>query len=111
MENFYYDALNEFVRSPFYSNEHTTNEFHFPVLFGDDGAFTDSHYNFKYIDKMIEKFDEYSLSTFGVDIKLRYSTMDEFLAEVLNMNHTFPVYRGDFLPEIEDPTRWGQDKD
>jgi hypothetical protein len=33
--------------------------------------------------------------------------MDEFLSEVLDMNYNFPVYRGDFLPEIEDPSRWG----
>jgi hypothetical protein len=60
MENFYYDALNEFVNSEFYSKNWETDEYHFPVLFGDDGAFTDSHYNFKYIDKLIEKYSEHS---------------------------------------------------
>jgi hypothetical protein len=52
LDIFYYDALHEFVNSDFYSKDESEDEYHFPVLFGDDGAFTDSHYNFKFIDKL-----------------------------------------------------------
>jgi hypothetical protein len=52
LDIFYYDALNEFVNSDFYSKEGSEDEYHFPVLFGDDSAYTDSHYTFKFIDKL-----------------------------------------------------------
>lgn len=60
METFYYDALNEFVNSDFYSKDKSTDEYHFPVLFGDDGAFTNASYNFMYIDKLTEKYKKFS---------------------------------------------------
>jgi len=65
METFYYDALNEFVESKFYSKDDSLEEYHFPVLFGDDSAFMDAHYNFKYIDKLIDVFEQYSEEIFG----------------------------------------------
>ncbi len=82
METFYYDALQEFVNSEFMSKGGTEEEFHFPVLFGDDGAFTDSAYNFRFIDKMIEVFHKYSMEVFGKQIDLKYATMDEYLTAV-----------------------------
>jgi hypothetical protein len=82
METFFYDALNEFANSDFYSKDNTEEEYNFPVLFGDDGAFTDAAYNFKFIDKMIDVFHRYSMEIFGKQIDLKYSTMDEFLTAV-----------------------------
>lgn len=79
MERFYYDALNEFTSSEFYSKQGELEDVHFPVLFGDDGAFTDAHFNFRYMDKMTEAFHKHSKQVFGKQIDLRYSTMDEFL--------------------------------
>ena len=37
--------------------------------------------------------------------------MDNFLEALKEKDYEYLVYWGDFLPEIEDPGRWGQDKD
>ena len=36
------------------------------------------------------------------------STMDEYFAALKSSELEFSVYRGDFLPEIESPARWGE---
>lgn len=32
--------------------------------------------------------------------------MDEYLKELKKLDYEYPVYRGDFLPEIEQPDEW-----
>jgi hypothetical protein len=41
---------------------------------------------------------------------LHYSTLDEYYKKLETKNYGYPLFRGDFLPEIEDPGRWGDDK-
>lgn len=60
MDVLYYQTLQDYVKSPFYSKDFTLDEYHFPVLVGDDGAFTDSWYSFKFLDKYIAGFNKYS---------------------------------------------------
>jgi hypothetical protein len=71
------------------------------VLFGDDCAFTNSTYNFEFIELFMKRFNNYSQRFYGDEIILQMSTMDEYLKELKKMDYEYPVYRGDFLPEIE----------
>ena len=64
-----------------------------------------------FIDKLIEIFHEKSMEVYGREIELVYSTMDEFIQALKDMDYSYPTYRADFLPEIENPERWGAGED
>ena len=43
-----------------------------------------------------------SLQLYGEVYEARYSTMDEFLGELKKKEYEYEVYKGDFLPNIND---------
>lgn len=49
------------------------------------------------------RFNNYSSQLYNINITLVYSTMDEYLSEIKKYDYEYPIYRGDFFPEIEDP--------
>ncbi len=58
------------------------NEYHIPALFGDDFTHGKSNESFLYMDKMILMMDKYGEERYGFQIKMKYSTADEYLATV-----------------------------
>lgn len=75
--------------------------FHIPALFGDDFAYTSASDTFTYIDQLGKLLEKYSLNRYGVKMILKYSTVNEYLAEVVQQNHTYPIYEGDFFPYLQ----------
>lgn len=56
--------------------------FHVPALFGDDFAYKNSTHNFLFIDVLGEVLKRHSKQRYGINIALKYSTVDEYLEEV-----------------------------
>lgn len=78
-------------------------------VFGDDFAFYNADYNFKYINKFMEVVRVHAKAVIGKEIKIKYSTVNEYFDAVKNFNNgeiSFPKYKGDFMPyvQLEDNT-------
>jgi hypothetical protein len=77
----------------------TDSRFHIPALFGDDFAYTNATHNFVFINKLADLLSKYSLERYGVQMNIRYSTVDEYLNS-LSKEAEYPVYQGDFFPYL-----------
>ena len=79
----------------------TDSRFHIPALFGDDFAYTNATHNFHFINKLADLLSKHSLERYGVQMNIRYSTVDEYLHS-LSKEAEYPVYQGDFFPYLQE---------
>jgi len=79
----------------------TDTRFHIPALFGDDFAYTNASHNFLFINKLGELLAKHSVERYGLQMNIKYSTVDEYL-EQLNKEVEYPVYQGDFFPYLQE---------
>jgi hypothetical protein len=78
-------------------------------VFGDDFAYYDADYNFKYIDAFMQMLRDYSQEVLGKKINIHYSSVNDYFDAVKKFNGgniEFPKYKADFLPyvQLEDNT-------
>jgi fructose 1,6-bisphosphatase len=62
------------------------------VLFGDDQAFSKANESFEFISLLMERMNEFSMELYGEQYEMRYSTVDEFLSSLKEMDLDYEVY-------------------
>eukprot|EP00347_Sterkiella_histriomuscorum_P014208 403361757 len=101
LDFFVQDIVENFMNT---TDLHSSNEdkiFHIPALFGDDFAYQKAQDTFYYIDQLSKLLSKFSLEKFGIQMDIRYSTVDEYLQAIHSDTKTYPVYQGDFFPYMQ----------
>jgi len=112
MESESLDCLDLFVMDVVSTHMNTTDlhatpqdkVFHIPAMFGDDFAYSNATHNFLFIDKLAQLLEKHSFERYGVQMRIKYSTVREYLTAL----HTdspdihYPTYRGDFFPYLQE---------
>lgn len=93
------DIIHTYMNTSDYHAREGDTRFHIPALFGDDFAYTNASHNFMFINKLGQLLTKHSMERFGVQINIRYSTVDEYL-DTLNREAEYPIYEGDFFPYL-----------
>jgi hypothetical protein len=86
------DSLDYLIKNPFYSKNKHLKDFHVSVLFGDDQAFSKANESFEFISLLMERMNEFSMELYGEQYEMRYSTVDEFLSSLKEMDLDYEVY-------------------
>ncbi len=73
-----------------------------PVLFGDDFSHQDAKFTYEVCDYIMKWLQLNSLEWYGMQFDFKYSTVDDYLNEIHKEGYTFPLYKGDFLPLIDE---------
>lgn len=82
MDLLFHDQITSFLNTTDLHSSEDDRVFHVPALFGDDFAYMNSSHNFLYIDVLNELLRIHSKERYGINIAIKYSTVDEYLQDV-----------------------------
>jgi hypothetical protein len=89
LDPIYEISMKPYIDSEFYTDNNGDGVIHIPVMFGDDETFQSAKYTFKFGYMLMYWFQKRSLELYGVEIDIKYSTVDDYLMELKKENYVY----------------------
>jgi hypothetical protein len=78
-----------YIDSDFYTDANGDGVIHIPIMFGDDETFKNATYTYWFGYNLIYWYNKRSMELYGVQIDIQYSTVDDYLLELMKEDYAF----------------------